>query len=81
MASMPADVGLLKDHEHFDYVRRDAAEVPAVNGNADLNPEEEELDRGGIGRSPTISLRSGRARGFAGKEAMHGGADGAVGSA
>jgi CHAT domain-containing protein len=37
-------LGLLKEREYFDYVRRDAAEASAVSGHADLNPEEVESD-------------------------------------
>jgi hypothetical protein len=39
-------LGLLKEQEFFDYVRRDAAKASAVSGHADLNPEEAELDKG-----------------------------------
>src|ERR1017187_10506456 len=38
-------LSLLKEQEYFDYVRRDAAEASAVNGRANLNPEEAECDR------------------------------------
>jgi tetratricopeptide (TPR) repeat protein/CHAT domain-containing protein len=38
-------LSLLKEREYFDYVRRDAAEASAVNGRANLNPEEAEWDR------------------------------------
>jgi CHAT domain-containing protein/Tfp pilus assembly protein PilF len=38
-------LGLLKEQEYFDYVRRDAAEASSVNGHANLNPEETEADK------------------------------------
>ncbi len=38
-------LGLLKEQEYFDYVRRDAAEASSVHGNANLNPEEAEADK------------------------------------
>jgi CHAT domain-containing protein/Tfp pilus assembly protein PilF len=38
-------LGLLKEQEYFDYVRRDAAEASAVNGRANLNPQETEWDQ------------------------------------
>jgi CHAT domain-containing protein/tetratricopeptide (TPR) repeat protein len=38
-------LGLLKEQEYFDYVRRDGAEAASVNGHANLNPEETEADK------------------------------------
>jgi CHAT domain-containing protein len=38
-------LGLLKEEEYFDYVRRDASEASTVNGGADLNPEEAASDK------------------------------------
>ncbi len=38
-------LGLLKEQEYFDYVRRDAAEAASVNGHANLNSEEAEADK------------------------------------
>jgi hypothetical protein len=38
-------LGLLKQQEYFDYVRRDATEALSVDGRANLNSEETEADK------------------------------------
>jgi CHAT domain-containing protein/Tfp pilus assembly protein PilF len=38
-------VGLLKEQEFFDYVRRDAAEASSVNGRANLSQDEADSER------------------------------------
>jgi CHAT domain-containing protein/Tfp pilus assembly protein PilF len=38
-------LGLLKEQEYFNYIRRDSAEASSLNGRANLNPNEAEFER------------------------------------
>jgi CHAT domain-containing protein/Tfp pilus assembly protein PilF len=38
-------LGLLKEQEYFNYIRRDAAEASTVSGRANLTPEEAEAEK------------------------------------